>query len=126
MIYKMVTILRSFCFCVSRSSIYFFYFIFFLRSDSWAAYNNIPNINNGVYMHDAINHRLHFVDPVNPEIHTNTIEGMWAHAKRKLRRQYGTSRTLFASYLDEFMWRWNTGPNKFGEMVNCIRQFYPV
>lgn len=38
--------------------------------------------------------RTIFVDPVHPDIHTNTIEGIWSHAKRKLRRQYGTSRDL--------------------------------
>ena len=95
-------------------------------SDGWAAYRHLDQLDGGIFMHDVIVHENNFVDPVQPWLHTNTIEGKWMHAKRKLRRQFGTSRALFASYLDEFMWRTNTGNNKFGEILRCMRQFYPV
>jgi methyl-accepting chemotaxis protein len=39
---------------------------------------------------------------------TQTIENVWMRAKRKLKRQFGTSRDLFRSYIHEFIWR-----NKF-------------
>jgi hypothetical protein len=39
---------------------------------------------------------------------TQTIENVWMRAKRKLKRQFGTSRDLFPSYIHEFIWR-----NKF-------------
>lgn len=95
-------------------------------SDGWAAYNRLHQLNGGIYMHDVVVHEHNFVDPIHRDIHTNNVESMWMHAKRKLRRQFGTSEALFPSYLDEFMWRKRVGPNKFGEMLIRIRQFYPV
>ena len=50
-------------------------------------------------------HAEHFLDPNNPTIHTNNIENTWMRAKRKLKRQFGTSEELFPSYLAEFLWR---------------------
>ena len=41
--------------------------------------------NNGVYDHAVILHAHEFVDSVDPDIHTETIEGLWMQAKRKLR-----------------------------------------
>ena len=37
-------------------------------TDMWQSYNALPN-------HSAVNHGLHFVDPNDPTVHTNTIEG---------------------------------------------------
>ena len=39
-------------------------------TDGWQAYNNLQN-------HNVVNHTLHFVDPQDPTIHTNTVEGNW-------------------------------------------------
>ena len=97
-----------------------------ILSDGWRAYNRLNRLNGAVYMHHVVVHEDNFVDPWEHWLHTNTIEGKWMLAKRKLRRQFGTSRALFPSYLDEFMWRTNTGNNKFGEIIRCMRQFYPV
>ena len=74
-------------------------------SDGWAAYGNIDAIANGVYMHSVVNHRQAFVDPNNPNIHTNNVENLWMRAKRKLRMQFGTSEVLFTTYLHEFMYK---------------------
>jgi len=57
-----------------------------------------------VYDHAVIVHAHEFVDSVDPDIHTETIE-MWMQAKRKLRYQSGTTRCMFASYLAAFQWR---------------------
>nr|KAG5692728.1 hypothetical protein BaRGS_033839 [Batillaria attramentaria] len=71
-------------------------------SDGWRAYGNLAQVGGGIYLHDVIVHDQHFVDP---NIHTNNIENTWMRAKRKLRRQFGTSEDLFPSYLAEFLWR---------------------
>jgi len=95
-------------------------------SDMWPAYATIDQLNNGVYAHDTVNHSLHFVDPVDDTIHTQNIEGMWAHAKRKLRYQFGTSRALFPGYLDEFVWRKSHPERKFSNFLQCVSEQYPV
>jgi len=74
-------------------------------SDGWRAYHNLSRLQNGIYQHSVVVHERHFVDPVYPEVHTNNIENLWMRAKRKLRRQFGTYRQLFPSYLREFEYR---------------------
>ena len=74
-------------------------------SDGWAAYARIEDINHGLYSHDVIVHQEHFVDPNDDTIHTQNVENLWMRVKRKLRRQFGTSETLFTSHLHEFVWR---------------------
>ena len=69
-----------------------------IMSDMWAAYANIDTIGNGVYLHSFINHSQNFVHPIDREIHTQTIENTWMRAKRKLKRQFGTSEALFSIY----------------------------
>ena len=83
-------------------------------TDAWRGYQNVAQINNGVYDHAVIVHAREFVDSVDPDIHTETIEGLWMLAKRKLRYQSGTSRGLFASYLGAFLWRHSHKQNVFG------------
>ncbi len=43
-------------------------------SDGWASYAHIDEIQGGIYSHDVIIHEEHYVDPDDPDIHTNTIE----------------------------------------------------
>ena len=94
-------------------------------SDGWAAYAQIAN--EGIYQHDIVVHEHNFVDPEDPGIHTQNIENTWMRAKRKLRRQYGTTHALFPSYLNEFLWR-NRFRNKniFCEFVVCVTEQYVV
>lgn len=74
-------------------------------SDGWAAYAHIDQINQGLYQHSVVVHDSHFVDPHDDTVHTQNIENMWMRAKRKLKRQFGTSRALFPQYLHEFVYR---------------------
>ncbi|KAG1660800.1 Protein SGT1 [Nymphon striatum] len=83
-------------------------------TDGWRAYNALPN-------HYVVNHTLHFVDPDDPSIHTNTVEGSWAFCKKKFRQMHGTSDGLFQSYLQEHIWRRNFGGNPFG---NILKDWY--
>ena len=71
-------------------------------TDTWGGYNNVANINNGMYDHQVVIHAVNFVDPVHNNVHTQTIEGLWMHAKRKPRYQSGTSQKLFPATLQSF------------------------
>ena len=72
-------------------------------SDGWPAYANIDQTGDGINVHSVIVHQRHFVDPDDPDVHTENIENMWMRAKRKLRRQFGTFRDLFPSYIHELV-----------------------
>ena len=50
---------------------------------------------------ETVIHDANFVNPDNLDIHTQNIENMWMRVKRKLRRQFGTSRALFQTYLSD-------------------------
>ena len=43
-------------------------------SDCWKSYNSV---SKHFKEHLSVNHSLHFVDPKDPKIHTNTIESQW-------------------------------------------------
>ena len=95
-------------------------------TDAWAAYGNVSTINNGVYDHQVVVHAQHFVDPVHSDIHTQTIEGLWMHAKRKLRNQSGTSRKLFPRYLAEFQWRHSHKAHVYGQYLKLLSDNYAI
>ena len=55
-------------------------------------------------MHSVVIYKRNFISPDNDMVHTQNVENTWVRAKRKLKRQFGTSRALFHSYFDEYMW----------------------
>ena len=69
-----------------------------ILTDGWRAYHQLPG------PHNVVNHRLHFVDPSDPTLHTNTVEGSWTNCKAKFREMHGTNDELFDSHLQEFLW----------------------
>lgn len=73
-------------------------------SDGWSAYGQIQNIQEQNYDHVAVNHSLHYVDPVTG-LHTNTMEGMWNGMKKKIPRQGFKNDKMLQEYLGEQMWR---------------------
>lgn len=94
-----------------------------IHTDGWAAYNGLPALG---YTHHTVNHSVNFVDPVTGT-HTQSIEGSWYAAKRKLKRGHGTSRQLFASYLMEYMWRREYGKEfTFANFIRHISYVYKV
>lgn len=63
-----------------------------IMSDGWAGYVNIDQIGNGIYTHPVVIHDRHFANQTDTQIHTQNVENLWMRAKRKLKRQFGTSR----------------------------------
>ena len=98
-----------------------------IMTDGWPAYGGISNLPQG-YLHDVVVHQQHFVDPNNPIIHTQGIEGgVWSVLKQKIRSMHGTSDALFESYLAEFIFRCHfPEQNTFGNILFYIRHYYPV
>ena len=93
-----------------------------IHTDMWKAYDSLDRYG---YVHGTVNHSQNFVDPVTG-VHTNSIEGTWTHAKRKL-KNHGTSDDLFGSYLVEYMWRRRYGKETpFAYLINHITTIYPV
>jgi transposase-like protein len=98
-------------------------------TDEWRAYAQLQA--NG-FQHRTINHTLHYVDPNDRTLHTNTVEGMWNCVKRKFKRMNGTRKEgpLLNSYLQQFMscmWRENFGKeDAFHNIINHIIQQYPL
>ena len=53
-------------------------------SDGWKAYNRLKeHLNLEDVLHFPVNHSENFVDPITGS-HTQTIEGLWRHAKEFL------------------------------------------
>jgi transposase-like protein len=96
-----------------------------IMSDGWAAYAGIPALGGGIYEHSVVVHQHNFVDPMDCDVHTQSVENMWMRAKRKLKRQFGTSRALFESYLHEFAYRnFFTGKDLFNAFIVTLSDNY--
>lgn len=91
-------------------------------SDMWSAYNSINSLG---FQHFRVNHSLYFVDPVT-RVNTNRVENLWMRAKTRNKREAGTSRRYFESYLVEFMWRQANKNDTFAKMVEVISLYYPL
>ena len=66
------------------------------------------NLNKNGYNHQIVNHgKREFVR--SKDIHTNSIEGFWAHFKRVVFGTYHcVSKDYLQRYIDEQVYRWNT------------------
>lgn len=94
-------------------------------SDLWSSYGAIEQLPEG-YGHWTVNHSENFVNPENAEAHTNTIEGAWSHVKRKFRVMLGSSRDLFDTHIEEFLWRRRHVKPHFPVFIAQVREYYPV
>ena len=77
-------------------------------TDMWRGYNAIPRITRGckpIYKHATVNHSKNFLNPADPDIHTQNMERIWRSAKRKNKIQSGTHRQHLHGYIDEFLMR---------------------
>ena len=73
----------------------------------------------------GMNHSKNFVDP-DSGAHTNTIEGVWALVKKKLKWMCGTLYEYIPSYLDEFTWFRNFGKDRaFEQLLEDIAEKFP-
>ena len=94
-----------------------------IYSDQFTPY--IP-LNQLGYIHLSVNHCKNFVDP-NSGAHINTIKGVWALVKKKLKSMSGTLYEYIPSYLDEFTWLRNFGKDRaFEQLLEDIPEQFPL
>ena len=68
-------------------------------SDGWKAYNSIGSEG---YEHKVVNHSENFVDPHDPETHTQTVERLWRDIKEWTRRP-GMKSVYFEQYFGRYL-----------------------
>jgi hypothetical protein len=71
-------------------------------TNQWRSYNHLPSLGCD---HIRVNHSKNFVNPDNPQAHTQTIESMWRCLRRFLNTKGSYSRRYLKEYLWEFMFR---------------------
>ena len=89
-----------------------------IYSDLWKAYNSIPSLPQG-YSHYTVNHSTNFLNPSDPNIHTQNIESLWSSYKRKFRHQAGNNSQTYPTYFPEFLWR-----KRFGDVSSAFYNFW--
>lgn len=89
-----------------------------LISDDWKGYKGLDTD----YTHFAVKHAgSGYKHDFGREVHTNNIEGSWKIMKNSLRDMYNhVSRKHLQTYVDEFVFRFNTRKIKCGERFNYL------
>jgi transposase len=84
-------------------------------SDSWSGYDTLSVVG---YQHERINHDEELV--AEGGRHVNGIENFWSQAKRHLRKFNGVPKSSFPLFLQECVWRFNTGSPR--EQLQSLRK----
>ena len=93
----------------------------YVMSHTWKVYDCLKDEG---YTHLTVNHSLNFIDP-DTGAHTQRIENTWWGVKRSMPCT-GTSKDLFKSYLQEWLWRQHYGDDPFGNIIKHIADLYDV
>ena len=95
-------------------------------SDGWATYGGINNLQLQ-YNHQWVNHRVNFVNPADPLVHTQGIEATCGALKTSLRHLHGTNKNMLPSYLYQYMFRrYHNNQKIFQHILEEIRIQFPV
>lgn len=95
-------------------------------SDCWKSYNSV---SEHFKQHLSVNHSLHFVDPDDSKVHTNSIESQWRVLKRNVLPKNGTNKSLYSSYFS--MWcvkkkYLKDVPCPFKAFLELIKRVHPL
>ena len=80
------------------------------------------------YTHVTVNHSENFVNPLDPDVYTNTIERAWRTLRENIPKQVGLD--AVESYIQRFLFFHNANcrdsQSRFNAMVELCKQFFPV
>jgi transposase-like protein len=88
-----------------------------VNTDEWRSYRRLQRTR--LFRHRAVNHGLNFVDPADPENHTQTIENKNGQLKDMIRRRHGVVDQILPTFLKEFNWR-----ERFGQRNMIVYNFW--
>jgi len=100
-----------------------------IYSDGWAAYSKLSQhgFNHFVVVHkETFKATFKNADGSIREVHTNQIEGAWAHAKNHFKYIYGTSPKNFTAHLCEILWRSHNRGNVLLKFFEYLVKIYDV
>uniref|UniRef100_A0A915D2C6 Transposase n=1 Tax=Ditylenchus dipsaci TaxID=166011 RepID=A0A915D2C6_9BILA len=67
---------------------------------------------------------MNFVDPESGA-HTQAVESLWQKYKKRHKNEFGTARSLFKSYISDFVWRRKfDGSDIFFHLWSQISEIY--
>lgn len=84
-------------------------------TDELIIYDKLSSLG---YDHQVVPHGLDCY--VNGKIHTNSIEGFWAHLKRMIYTYHQISKTHLQEYVDESVFRWNNRSRSGGTTFSIL------
>ncbi|KAG0439992.1 hypothetical protein DMUE_2062, partial [Dictyocoela muelleri] len=90
-------------------------------TDQWRTYSSAIR-TDPEYEHKYVNHSCNFVEPDDPSIHTQTIDGLWGHMERYLRGKSGISKEQQSEYLIQFLWEQKIEKRKrFNVLISLLQ-----
>jgi hypothetical protein len=97
-------------------------------SDSWRGYSNLETLlPQFQFIHKTVNHSLNFINPDNPSVHTQSVEGFWSVLKRKMRQRGTHKGENLDSYFFEFLYRKRHRADEdalFDELIRNIAEHF--
>ena len=67
------------------------------------------------------------MNPADPNVHTQGIEGFWAYAKSGLKEKKGLHEDRKPEHVDELVFRWNNKDQDMFEVIlRLIAQLYSI
>ena len=92
-----------------------------IYSDEWAAYRSLKDEG---YIHKTVNHSVNFLNPDDPNVHTQTIERSWQDVKKGIKRQ-GMRRHFLRQYLGRYLFLTRFGKSAFHQFLLAAARLYP-
>lgn len=90
-------------------------------TDGWGAYTGLSGMG---YRHSVVIHEENFIDPRDPDIHTQRIESTWSSLKRFIRSRGTNKGEFYLEYVCEYVFRRTFEGNIFNSLLDVIRRKY--